>query len=373
MTVWAPVADMAGDNWLANRLDAFQAAHPEYEITWVTGVCEPGDAAWMLCQDPAKGPDVYFYANDQIGTLLSAGALAKLGGATAKFVKDNFSDTLINTVTYADGAIYGIPMSNSTYFMYYNKDIFTKKDVISLDKMLSKGKVAFPMNTAWYNGAFFLGNGCSLFGNGFDTSAGVQFANQQGYDAARAMLAFAQHPNFVHDISESGIDLFAEGKVGAVFSGSWMYDKLYKALGNKLGAAPLPTATIGGQQVQLRALASSTCLGVNRYAENTRLSIELVRFLASEESQLLRYQMRGVIPSIRGLADHSEIKADIVASAEMAVMNNCSVRQPVIPGMNCYWGAMSTFGDKIARGDITTDTIEQEVDQLNAAMNSNGL
>jgi hypothetical protein len=41
--------------------------------------------------------------------------------------------------------------------------------------------------------------------------------------------------------------------------------------------------------------------------------------------------------------------------------------------MNCYWGAMSTFGDKIARGDITTDTIEQEVDRLNAAMNSNGL
>ena len=373
LTVWAPSEDMAGDNWLASRLEAFQAAHPEYKITWKTEVCGEGDAAGMITADPTKAGDVFMYANDQMGTLITAGALSKLGGSTAKFVKDNFSDTLINTVTYSDGQIYGIPMSNNTWFMYYNKDMFTEEDIKTLDGMLAKGKVSFPMGVAWYGGAFFIGNGGTLFGNGYDASAGIQFGGQAGYDAARAMLAFAQHPNFVHDTNESGIGMLANGEIGVAFSGSWKYNDLYAALGDKLGAAPLPTATIAGQQVQLRAFAGSKAIGVNRHTQNVKAATLLAQFLASEESQLTRYQMRGIIPAIKSLADNAEIKTNMIAVAEMGVMNNCSVMQPVIAEMNGYWGPMGTFGGNICGDGISADTIEDSVDQLVDQLNSAGL
>ena len=373
LKVWAPSEDMAGENWLGSRLEAFQAAHPEYKITWVTEVCGEGDAAGLITSDPSKAGDVFMFANDQIGTLISAGALSKLGGATANFVKNNFSDTLINTVTYSDGAIYGIPMSNNTWFMYYNKDMFTEEDVKTLDGMLAKGKVSFPMNTAWYGGAFFIGNGGTLFGNGYDASAGIQFGGQAGYDAARAMLAFASHENFVHDTSESGIGMLANGQVGACFSGSWKYAELYEALGDKLGAAALPTATIAGQQVQLRAFAGSKAIGVNRHTQNTKIATELAMFLASEESQLARYEMRGIIPAIKSLATNESIATNIVAAAEMAVMNNCSVMQPVIAEMNGYWGPMGTFGDNICNGGVTADNIEDSVDNFVNQLNNAGL
>ena len=373
LKVWAPAEDMAGDNWLASRLAAFEAAHPEYKITWVTEVCGEGDAAGLITADPTKAGDVFMYANDQMGTLISAGALSKLGLAASNFVKDNFSDTLINTVTYSDGSIYGIPMSNNTWFMYYNTDIFTEEDIKTLDGMLAKGKVSFPMNTAWYGGAFFLGNGGTLFGNGYDAAAGIDFGGQKGYDAAAAMLAFASHPNFVHDTSESGIGMLANGEVGAAFSGSWKYNDLYAALGEKLGAAALPTATIAGEQVQLRAFAGSKAIGVNRHSENAKAATELALFLASEESQLARYQMRGIIPAIKTLADNAEIKTNIIAVAEMAVMNNCSVMQPTIAAMGAYWGPVGSFGDNICNGGVTADNIQDMVDLFNGQLNDSGL
>lgn len=373
LKVWAPAEDMAGDNWLASRLAAFEAAYPQYKITWETEVCGEGDAAGLITADPSKAGDVFMFANDQMGTLIDAGALSKLGGAASKFVKDNFSDTLINTVTYSDGAIYGIPMSNNTWFMYYNKDMFTEDDVKTLDGMLAKGKVSFPMGTAWYGGAFFMGNGGTLYGNGYDASAGIDFGGQKGYDAARAMLAFAQHQNFIHDTNESGIGMLANGEVGACFSGSWKYSELYAALGDKLGAAALPTATIAGQQVQLRAFAGSKAIGVNRHSQNAKAATLLAQFLASEESQLTRYQMRGIIPAIKSLATNAEISANMIAVAEMAVMNNCSIMQPTIAAMNAYWGPMGTFGSNICDGGVSADTIEDSVDQFVAQLNDAGI
>ena len=373
LTVWAPAEDMANDNWLASRLAAFEVAHPEYKITWQTAVCGEGDAKTQVTADPSKAADVYMYANDQMGDLISAGALSKLGGATAKFVKDNFSDTLINTVTYSDGAIYGIPMSNNTWFLYYNKDIFTAEDVKTLDGMLAKAKVAFPMGNAWWSGAFFLGNGCTMFGNGYDASAGMDFGGQKGYDAAAAMLAFAKHPNYVEDANDSGLSMLKSGEIGAMFSGSWVYNGLNEAMGDKLGAAVLPTATIGGKQVQLRAFAGSKAIGVNRHTQYTKAATELAVFLASEESQLTRYEMRNIIPAIKSLASNPTIAANMVAVAEMGVMNDCSVMQPVIGAMQKYWDFMGPFGGNIVGGTITNENLQDSVDLLVENLNGETL
>ena len=49
-----------------------------------------------------------------------------------------------------DGGIYGVPFTTNTWFMYYNKKTFTEDDVKSLDTMLEKGKVSFPLSNSWY-------------------------------------------------------------------------------------------------------------------------------------------------------------------------------------------------------------------------------
>ena len=81
LKVWAPQEDQVDANsWLMQVEAQFAAAHPEYVITWDNGVCAEGDAKTLITADPAAGADVYMYANDHLGGLIQAGAVAKLGG-----------------------------------------------------------------------------------------------------------------------------------------------------------------------------------------------------------------------------------------------------------------------------------------------------
>lgn len=79
------------------------------------------------------------------------------------------------TVTY-DGDIYAVPYTSNTWFMYYDKRVFSEDDVKSLDTMLTKGKVSFPFDNGWYLNAFYAANGCTIFGDGTDKAADMTLA-----------------------------------------------------------------------------------------------------------------------------------------------------------------------------------------------------
>ena len=181
VTVWGPQEDQSDDNgkWLQTQCEAFAAAHPEWNITFKYGVCSEGDAKTNIGTDPSVGADVYMFANDQIPDLLKTGGLAELGGSNVETMKANNSETTVNTVTY-DGSVYGFPFTGNTWFMYYDKSVFSDEDIKSLDAMLEKGKVAFPMDNSWYIAAFYVANGCTLFGeNGGDADAGFDFSGDK--------------------------------------------------------------------------------------------------------------------------------------------------------------------------------------------------
>ena len=374
LKIWAPTEDQANENsWLQTRLKAFETAHPNYKITWELGVCGEGDAANLVGTDPSAAGDIFMYANDQIGTLVEAGALAKLGGTYLDFVKNNYSATYSNSVTYK-GEVYGFPMTCNTWFMYYNKKLVSDEDVKSLEKLLEKGTVAFPMTTAWYNGAFFLGNGGTLFGEaGNDEAAGIQFGGEAGYAAAKKMVELMANPNFVNDADSKGNSGLKEGSVVAYFDGSWNYAGLYEVLGEDLGAVALPTVNIGGKDVNMKSLAGSKVIGVNPNCKNQKVAMEVAAFLASEASQLARYEMRGIIPAHKNLATNDSIAKDFVAVAEMNTMNNASSAQPIIPEMSVYWDAVGNFGGNVVNKDVTLDNYQDMVDQLMNRLNASGI
>ena len=117
--------------------DQFNSEHPDWDLTFEYGVCSEQDAGKIVPQDPENSGDVYFFANDQLQTLVDANAIAKLGGETADYVKKTNSDAIVDSVS-VDGAVYGVPFTTNTWFMYYDKSKFTDSDVKSLDKMLQR-------------------------------------------------------------------------------------------------------------------------------------------------------------------------------------------------------------------------------------------
>ena len=373
LKVWTPAWDQEGDSsWLSRMQKSFEASHPRYNITWINEVCSEGDAGAIVSEDPENAADVYMYANDQIGWLRDAGALYALKGQYRDQVLGDNAQTLVDTVTYTDGQIYGFPIANNTWFMYYNKDVFTEEDVKSLDTMLTKGTVAFPWGNGWYSGTFFLANGGQIFGEqGNDAAAGIQFgAENGGHEAALKMIQLANHPNLKTDENGLGVAGLIDRSIGAYFSGSWDYNYLKENLGDDLGVVALPTVEIGGEQKQMKAFAGSKVVGVNPYSDNQELALEFAAHLASVEGQKLRYELRGIIPAAKELANDPAISSDPVAVAEMNTMTYASVKQPIIPEMSNYWTPMGTFGYLIANGYVTEDNYIEQVDQLMYELNT---
>ena len=371
LKVWGPQEDQVDESsWLIAMEKAFAEAHPEYNITWDNGVCPEGDAATMVTADPSAAADVYMFANDQLGTLLQAGALAKLGGSYLEQVKADVSATYVNTVTSTDGEVYGFPVAPNTWFMYYNKALVGDADLTSLEAVMEKGIVAFEVKNSWYLPSFFFAAGGSLFGEtGADAAAGIQFGGEVGYNATNAVLDLLENPNFKVDGDGYGNAGLKDGTVAAYFSGSWDYAGLYEALGENLGAVAAPTVTINGEAAQLKAYAGSKAVGVNPNASNQKAAMQFAAFLASADSQLLRFQLRNITPAVTALAENADVAASIVAVAESNTMAFASVAQPTIAEMNPVWGPVGTFGTNIADGMVTRDNVVESVDALNAQLN----
>ena len=376
LTVWGPQADQGenGNGWLQEQCNAFAAAHPEYKITFQYGVCGEGDAATMVGKDPSAAADVFFYANDQIGTLLQANALAQFGGEFAEEIKKNNSDTMISSVTFTDGGIYGVPFTPNSWFMYYNKSVFSEEDIKSLETMLEKGKVGFNLGDAWYFASFYVANGGTLFGENFsDAAAGIQFGGANGEAVTNYLVDLVANPNFVVDNNnEVAVGLMKEGKCDAFFSGTWKAEAAKEALGENYAAAQLPTITINGEAKQLRAFAGSKCIGVNPNCKNQKAALQLALFLGSKDAQLAHYKNGNIAPCHPELAADPTIAADVAVAALINGIANSSVLQPTIAEMGNYWAPAGNMASEIINGTVTHENAAEKTAAFVDAINGKG-
>ena len=166
--------------------------------------------------------------------------------------------------------------------MYYDKSVFSEEDVKNLDTMLEKGVVSFPFTNSWYLPAFYVGNGCTLFGDGTDESKGVDFGGENAVEVTNYLIDLRNNLNFKIDADGSGIAGLRDGSINAMFSGSWDANAVKEALGDNMGVAALPTYTLNGEEKQMTSYAGSKAIGVNPYSKNMVPAVELALYLGSE-------------------------------------------------------------------------------------------
>ena len=374
ITVMGPSEDLddAQGAWLKTECEAFAKEHTEWDIDFEYVTTSESEAKDVVTKDPKAAADVYLFANDQIEALVKAKALAKLGGETAEYVKSSNSEAMAATVTY-DGEIYAVPYTSNTWFMYYDKRIFSEDDVKSLDTMLTKGKVSFPFDNGWYLNAFYAANGCTIYGDGTDKAAGYDFSGDKATAVTNYIVDLFANPNFVMDNNEGSLGLagLKDGSINAYFNGNWNYQAVKDAIGEEnVGVAALPTVNIGGKECQLKAFLGSKAVGVNPNCENQEIAVKLAAYLGSEDAQLAHFQLRGQSPVNTNLATNSEVAADPVASAMAEVATNCSVAQPIID-MQGYWDAATPFGDSFVNGaedQITHDNAAEKTEAFNTQL-----
>lgn len=374
LMVWSPSEDQSKDSgqWLQTCCENFATLHPEWDITFVYGVSDEASAAGAVAQDPEASADVFMYANDTLTTMTDANALAKFGGIYAEELKATNSETLLDSLTL-DGNIYGVPFTTNTWYMYYDKSVFTEADVKSLDAMLEKGVVSFPFVNSWYLPAFYFGNGCTLFGDGTQEELGADFGGEKAVEVTEYLVDLVANPNFKIDQDGSGLAGLRDGSINAIFSGSWDAAAVQEILGDDMGVAALPTYTLNGEEKQMYAYAGSKAIGVNTATKYMKASVELAMYLGSAEAQRLHYELRNVIPCNTELNSDPEIAADPVVQAQNDTFDRTSILQPFVAAMSNCWTPVENMGKAIRNGSVTKENAAEQTKAMNDAMNSNGI
>lgn len=374
LMVWSPSEDQSKDSgeWLQTMCNNFAKEHPEWNITFVYGVADEASAADQVAQDPEASADVFMYANDRITSLTDADAVAKLGGKYKEEIESTNSEELLDSLK-VDGELYGVPFTTNTWYMFYDKSVFSEEDVKNLDTMLQKGTVSFPFTNSWYLPAFYLGNGCTLFGDGTDESKGVDFAGEKAVDATNYAIDLAANPNFKIDADGSGLAGLRDGSVKAMFTGSWDANAIKEALGDNMGVTSLPTYTINGEEKQMLAYAGSKAIGVNAHSEYMEQAVALAVYLGGSDAQRAHYKMRTVIPCNTELLKEKDIASDPLVQAQNDTFNNTSILQPFVASMTNCWTPVENMGKGIRNKSVTHENAEEQTEAMNEAMNSNGI
>ena len=368
LTVWSPQEDQ-DTNWLQDQCEAFAAEHPNWKINFNYGVCPEGEAKDNVTKDVEAAADVYMLANDNIPDLVSAGALSELGGDYLGYVTSTNSDSILASVTYNDSVV-AFPFTPNTWFMYYDKSVFSEDDVKNFDTMLEKAgeagkKVSFKLTDSWYIEAFYVANGCTLFGDGTDTDAGIDFGGDKAAAVTEYLVDLAANPNFLVDADGSGLAGLGDS-VAALFSGTWDAEAVKEKLGDNMGVAAIPTVTIDGKEGQMKSFIGSKAIGVNPNAENQQVAMSLAAYLAGEKAQTAHYEMRNLLPSNINIS----LADDPIATAVTNVMTDTSIMQPLCKEMSNYWSPAENMGKNIQSGEVTKDNAAEKTEEMNTTMNT---
>ena len=372
LKVWCP-QNQIDTGLMAEQTATFAALHPEWNITWTIEAVGEDNAKTEILKDVEMAADVFFYANDQVVELVNAGAIARLGGAVESMVNETIAAAVVDTVK-VDGALYGIPFTHNTFFMYYDKSLLTEEDIKSLDAIVAKetadGVYNFNFDSAggWKSGAWWYGAGCQVFGaDGSDLAAGCDWNQPTGIAVTNYLIDLINNEKVGMGLTVE--ELAAEHKIGAWFDGAWNYDKYFEALGEDLGMATIPTYNLEGTDVQLKGFYGSKAIGANAKSDNLPAAIAFAAFLGSEKAQVERFEKSAQIPTNINAGATEAVQSDVMASVIVAEANNCSVAQPTAAAFGSrYWNYTDAITTAIKTGELTHDNVQEYMDNYVTSM-----
>ena len=361
LTVWVSEADKAFAESVAKE---FKAKYPDKNYQIVIDIQGENDVATRVLNDVENAADVYSCINDQLPKLINGDALAKIAGDRLKRVTEANSVESMESVTIdtnGEKAVYGMPYTDNTFFLYYNKSALTETDVKSFDGILAKcsadKQFAFPMADGWYTSSFYFGKelGYNVTYNKdlAETKIECDFDNQMGEKVTEAMWAYVRNKGFKSDANDSKITAgFNDGSIIAAVSGIWNRGAIEKSLKENFAAVKLPTYTLnkgaeGEEQVQLVSFAGYKLMGVNNYSKNKTDALDFAEFYTNKENQIKHYDARGFVPTDTEARQDEKIKSDVCAKAitEQLKFSKTQINVP-----STLWVPMEGLGSAMITG-----------------------
>lgn len=320
-----------------------------------------------LMADLENGADVFIFADDQLNTLVAAGALEPVENAEHAR-KANLPESVL--AASVNDTLYALPLTaDNGYFLYYNKKYFTEKNIKSLDSILDIAaqhgkKFSMEWSSGWYVYSFFGNTGLTVGLNDDGITNYCTWNSKKGKikgtDVAKAMLKISRHPGFTNTDDAGFLKGVKNNKIIAGVNGIWNSVALEKAWGKNFGAARLPLYTCAGQQVQMASFSGYKLAGVNAYSEEKEWAAKLAEWISNEENQKLRFIMRGQGPSNINAAASEEVQSS-PAIAALLEQSGFSCLQRI--GGN-FWEPVTAFTEDMLSGSQPGENLQEKLDKM---------
>lgn len=365
LTVWGAEED---EELLCQIIDSFQEKYrgqADFNITYMPQ--SESSCTNALMADLEQGADVFAFADDQLNTLVAAGALEPVENAEAA-KEANLPEAVL--AASINDTLYALPLTaDNGYFLYYNKQYFSENDIESLDRMLEiaaehEKKISMEWSSGWYVYSLFGNTGLSV---GLNDDGITNYCtwnstdgNIKGTDVARAMQGIAIHPGFTSVDDAGFLDGVKNGTIIAGVNGVWNAVAVEKAWGRNFGAAKLPSYRCAGKQVQMASFSGYKLIGVNAYSKHREWAAKLAQWIANEENQKLRFRLRGQGPSNINAAASKEVQSSL-AIAALLEQSEFSCLQRI--GGN-FWDPVSAFTADILAGNPSGKSLQEQLDTM---------
>jgi arabinogalactan oligomer / maltooligosaccharide transport system substrate-binding protein len=369
ITVWTHF----GDNdltWLEAEASAFEAIFGVPvtitridlgEITQRMLLSAPqGEAADLIIPIP----------HDQLGEMAAGGVLADMGQYASDSELADLTEQARLAFTFG-GSLFGLPMYVEGPALIYNTDLMpdlpdTFEAFLERAQSLEDGDTAgfmYDINNFYFSYVFINSLGGYVFAreDGSLNPADVGLASEGAVAGVSLMHDLRYEYELVPAGSNSEVaeGLFADGRLGAIFSGPWTIGNFRNA-GVPLAVAPIPATADG---TTFSGFMGVQGVLMNEFSENKTDAANFAKFLTRADAQVALARSSGRIPS--SLTAANEVADDPVI-AGFAVALADAEPMPNIPQMGRVWEPMANALELIMadpNAEIEA-TLEQAVTQI---------
>ena len=362
LKVWAPDAAV---ELVKKQVEDFKKAYPNKTFNISVVAQGENDAATQILNDATVAADVFGFPSDQLNKLVDAGVIAPVAFYEQVTAMNDAETIAAGTLKNQDGVdtLYAYPETNDNgYYLVYDNTVVSAEQAKTLEGVLEACKTAnkkfiMDVGSGFYGCTFAFTAGAII--DGFEEDGMTQkFVAYNEDEAVKTLMSFAKlikdYKGTFTALDVANINSgFSNGTVGAGVDGSWNTASNQDALGDKFGAAKLPTINVDGEAKQLISMFGYKYLGVNGSSQYPRTAQILAYYLHGEECQLQRAEQLGWGPSNTTVQQNKVVTDSIVLAAIGEQAKNAVVQVNIA---STFWDPMGTLGNNLFKEEAKYDT-----------------
>lgn len=358
LKVWAPDAAV---NLVKQQIEDFKKAYSEKKFDITVVAQGESDAGTQMLNDASAAADVFSFPSDHLNKLVDAGVLAPVAKGFTEYVTSSNSEDTVKAGTSKD-TLYAYPETNDNgYYMVYDNTVVTEEDAKTLEGTLAAcqkagKKFIFDAGDGFYACTFAFTGGAKI--DGLEEDGITQkFVDYDEDEAVKTLQAFAKlikeyKGTFTSLNVKNVASGFKNGTCGAGVDGSWDTKVNKDSLGDKFGAAKLPTINVDGEDKQLISMFGYKYIGVNGSSKFPNSAQILALYLSGEECQKQRTEELGWGPSNKNVQQDKLVTESPVLNAIKDQSQNSCTQVNIA---STFWTPMGNLGNKLVAEEWNPD------------------